>query len=85
MVRSTGTMEIERLAKPHLFATGKGNNDGFIVRSIIIQRDSRGERERAGKRERECSVLQSPCEESVISQAKCEWLTRLSEGGESTA
>lgn len=70
---------------PHLFATSEGNNDGFIVQSIRIQRDSRGERGRTGKRERDCGVLKSPCEESVISQAKCEWLTRLSEGGESRA
>ena len=45
----------ERPAMPHLFATGEGNNDGFIVQSIRIQRDSGWEREggRVGNRERE--------------------------------
>lgn len=42
----------ERVAVPHLFATGQRNNDGFIVQSIRIQRDRGGERGRAGKRER---------------------------------
>lgn len=44
-------------------------------------KETEGERE--GERER--GVLKSPCEESVISQAKCEWLTRQSDGGESRA
>lgn len=34
-------------------------------------------------RERAWRVEGAPCEESVISQAKCEWLTRMSAGGES--
>lgn len=39
---------------------------------------------RGGKKEnRERGVLKSPCEESVTSQDKCEWLTQLNEGGES--
>lgn len=42
-----------------------------------------GGRGRAEKKKRERGVLKSPCEESAISQAKCEWLTQLSEGGES--
>lgn len=65
------------MAAPHLLATAERNNDGFIAQSIRIRRD----RAREGGRER--GVSRSPCEESVISQAKCEWLTRMSEGGES--
>lgn len=42
-----------------------------------------GGRGKAEKKKRERGVLKSPCEESAISQAKCEWLTQLSEGGES--
>lgn len=75
----------ERVAVPHLFATGERNNDGFIVQSIRIQRDGGRERGRKRAREREGGVSKSRCEESVNSQAKCEWLTRLTEGGESRA
>lgn len=41
-----------------------------------------GERERE-REERECDVFKIPCEECVISQAKCEWLTGMGEAGES--
>ncbi|KAM3626095.1 uncharacterized protein V6R79_022395 [Siganus canaliculatus] len=41
-------------------------------------KESEGELGR--EKERERSVSESPCEESVISQAKCEWLTRLRKG-----
>lgn len=46
-------------------------------------KETEGEREGGQESERECGVLKSHCEESVISQAKCEWLTWLSEGCES--
>lgn len=70
----------------HLFTKGERNNER-LVESIRIQRDWGGDRrirkDRGRDREGKCGVFKSPCEESVISQAKCEWLTRLSEGGES--
>lgn len=46
----TMKIEREREAVPHLFATGERNNDGFLVESIIIQRDKEG-------RERETNTL----------------------------
>lgn len=64
------------MAAPHLLATAERNNDGFIAQSIRIRRDRAREGESVACRG-------GPCEESVISQAKCEWLTRMSEGGES--
>lgn len=81
---ATCTMENkngERVAESHLFATGERAVDGFFVQSIRIQRGGEGGREGRGRgRDRECGVLKSPREESVISQAKCEWLTPLREG-----
>lgn len=57
----TMKIEREREAVPHLFATGERNNDGFLVESIIIQRDKEGREseeytERQRKAERECVV-----------------------------
>lgn len=48
-------------------------------------KETGGEREGESELEREGGVSKSRCEESVNSQAKCEWLTRLTEGGESRA
>lgn len=42
----------ERVAVPHLFATGKRNSDGLIVQSLEFS-ETEGEREGGQERERE--------------------------------